>query len=427
MGFLAYHEGEFGLGVFDHILAAILTINLLDARHRKKYAFNILLGITGAALLFMYAFLTGGVNQSGFVWYFTFPLLACYLLGARRGAAASLMILVPVLFLFLLENPPPFLAEYNAHFKWRFIPAYLLVIAFSLLFEYSREVSRRDLRRAHDELEKRVVERTAQLSEANVELRKEITERKRAEFALREAQKQLEEQLEELKKLDRMKDGLIRDVSHELKTPVAKHLMQLELLKELMVKCEHAAEAERILGVMEASIKRQQSIISNILTLSRLEKGGRALRLAELRVDRIVENVISDYQHIIDAYGIEVDLDLMRVIMRSDGEMLWQVLSNLVGNAIKYRKADGPSLIRISMEEKDRALQIRVEDNGIGLSAEERERAFERFFQASPSMEGIGVGLSITRTIVNDLGGMIWIDSEGKGRGATATVSLPLQ
>ena len=115
----------------------------------------------------------------------------------------------------------------------------------------------------------------------------------------------------------------------------------------------------------------------------------------------------------------DADDDTRRRIfpMRSDVEMLWQVLSNLIGNAIKYRKEDGPSLVRISMEEKDEALQIRVEDNGIGLSEEEKERAFERFFQASPSMEGIGVGLSIARTIVNDLGGMIWIESEGKGRG----------
>jgi diguanylate cyclase (GGDEF)-like protein len=189
MGVMAFHQGYTGLGIVDLVLAVLLTANLVHARYCARYCkkhniYNIYFGITCTALLYIYAFLTGGVNQSGFVWYFTFPLIACFLMGAKRGAAATLMILAPAIVLFLLQDPPPFLAVYNNDFKFRFIPSFLVVTAFTFLFEHSREKSRKELRQAHQELEDRVEERTAQLSETNVELTKEIAERKALEEQL---------------------------------------------------------------------------------------------------------------------------------------------------------------------------------------------------------------------------------------------------
>jgi PAS domain S-box-containing protein len=176
------------LGICDMVLASILTGNLLHGRRYKRYTFNIYLGLSFAAMLFVYVFLTGGVNGTGFVWYYAFPLIASFLLGSKKGAIATLLISSPVVALFLMKTPPSVLADYDFDFKLRFISSFLVVIVFSYLFEYSRERNREELQRAHDDLEKRVDERTSALQEAIQSLQKEISERRRTEEALRESE-----------------------------------------------------------------------------------------------------------------------------------------------------------------------------------------------------------------------------------------------
>ena len=107
---------------------------------------------------------------------------------------------------------------------------------------------------------------------------RDVSERKKAEEVLKNAKENLERQYEELKKLDQMKDGLIRDVSHELKTPVAKHAMQLEILKPIIEKHHLTENESSALLIMEESIRRQESVIRNLLDLSRLEGGGNGMK-----------------------------------------------------------------------------------------------------------------------------------------------------
>ncbi len=196
-GIMVLIKGNYTLGALDFVLASILTGNILHARRYKQYNFNIYLGISFAAMLFVYMFLTGGISGTGFVWYYTFPLVAFSLLGSKRGAVATVLILLPAIGLFLMKNPPPFLVNYNFDFKIRFVFSFLLVFAFSYLFEYSREKNREELQRAHDELEKRVEERTSALQEAVNKLQREISERRRIEEALRESEKKFQQLFDE--------------------------------------------------------------------------------------------------------------------------------------------------------------------------------------------------------------------------------------
>jgi signal transduction histidine kinase len=106
--------------------------------------------------------------------------------------------------------------------------------------------------------------------------------------------------------------------------------------------------------------------------------------------------------------------------------MLRHLFSNLMNNAIKFRRRDLPGKVRISMEQRDGEVEVRISDNGVGMARENLDRAFSRFFQASAAYEGSGVGLTICRMIAEGLGGGVRLESEGRGKGVTAAVTLPL-
>ncbi len=169
-GVLALLENNTSVGIMDLSLATFLVANYLHARRYKRYTFNISLGVTSAAMLFVYMFLTMGMNKGGFVWYYAFPAVACFLLGSKKGAIATILMSLPIVVFFLIRNPPSVFPNYSLDFKLRFLSSFSVVFAFSYLFEYSREKHQEQLHRAHEDLEKR------------------YDERKRAEEALRESE-----------------------------------------------------------------------------------------------------------------------------------------------------------------------------------------------------------------------------------------------
>ncbi len=247
-----------------------------------------------------------------------------------------------------------------------------------------------------------------------------------AEDELRKAKKILERQYQELQTLDKMKDGLLSDVTHELKTPIAKHLMQVELLKRFLREKGLLDECGKIISVMETALERQENDIRNILDLSRLEKGGRKYTLESARLDLILEDILEGYRSTMEAHGVEVKKALETVTIITDRAMLFHVFSNIINNAIKFRRENLPTQIVISVEADGKLAVVRVADNGIGLTKEEQGKIFERFYQASASVPGSGVGLTIARMIVEGLGGKIRLESAGKDKGTTAIVELPV-
>ena len=260
---------------------------------------------------------------------------------------------------------------------------------------------------------------------AGIEVARDVTARVAAARELQLAKEELERQNRELRTLDTMKDGLIRDVTHEFKTPVAKHAMQLELLRGIVREHGLERETERVLGVMAASIARQQRMINSILDLARLEAGGRRYRLGPVRLDEVLGEVLEDRAFAIEAHGVTVRTALQPLALSSDREVLHCLFSNLIDNAVKYRSPAAAPVIEIALVAEAGQAVVRVADNGIGFEPGQLERAFERFWQASASAEGSGVGLAICRMIAEDLGGSIAIVSDGAGQGTTVTVRLP--
>ncbi|MFH1762267.1 MAG: PAS domain-containing sensor histidine kinase, partial [bacterium] len=254
----------------------------------------------------------------------------------------------------------------------------------------------------------------------------DISKLKQTEIELRSIKEELEKQNMELKKLDRIKDSLIRDVAHELKTPVAKHSMQVWLLAQKLREQGIYEDYNDIIKVMHSSIKRQELVIRNLLNLSRLEAGGRKYKSEPLCISDIVKEVINDYQSTIDSNNIKLANKLRPINIHSDAEMLFHVFSNIINNAIKYRnQKNHPEIIITGVKYKNRIL-IKFTDNGIGLARKEIKHVFDEFYQASASAEGTGVGLTICRKIMEDLGGNIFLESRGKNSGTTAVIKLPV-
>jgi len=205
MGGLAILQKNVFLGLFDFVMAGILVFNLGYLRYTGNFTVVSYFGIVTVMGLFLYLILTGGVNNSAFVWYYTFPLFALFLLGTFRGTIASLMLLIPAIIFFVIEPKGQFFATYPLDLKARFIPSFLVVVAYSYLFEYMRAKShrqlvsknnqliktvdelnktRQELERAQQDLELKVKMRTADLNKANSDLQMEIAERRRTEQAL---------------------------------------------------------------------------------------------------------------------------------------------------------------------------------------------------------------------------------------------------
>jgi signal transduction histidine kinase len=205
MGSLAIYQKNVFLGLFDFIMASILIFNSGYLRSTGNYVFVSYFGIVTVMGLFFYLLLTGGVNNSAFVWYYTFPLFALFLLGTSKGTIASMALFIPALVFFVIEPKDQFFARYSIDLKMRFIPSFLVVLAYSYLFEFMRaktyhklvskndqltraidllNKTRQELETAQQELEIRVQKRTADLNKANTELQMEIAERRLAEQAL---------------------------------------------------------------------------------------------------------------------------------------------------------------------------------------------------------------------------------------------------
>ena len=184
----AFAQHNPALGTLDLVTALLLVINLVDARRRQAFKSNIRVGLGFISLLYIYLYISGGIDGTAFVWYYTYPLIACYLLGARDGAVVSACMLLPALVLLAVQPAHPFYAHYSLTFVWRFAASYTVVAVFSYLFENTREKNRRELNAINLSLESLVDERTVELTAANARLLEEVQKRREAHLSMQRYQ-----------------------------------------------------------------------------------------------------------------------------------------------------------------------------------------------------------------------------------------------
>jgi PAS domain S-box-containing protein len=217
------------------------------------------------------------------------------------------------------------------------------------------------------------------------------------------------------------KDALIEIVSHELRSPLNSALTWLSLARDEPTD----VNVERALEVIEQSISTQTRLIDDLVDVARNSTQQMALHFEPLDLAALVESSVEELQPSLpEDIRIEFSNDSAEpLLVNADRERLWQVLRNLIGNAAKYN-ADG-GRIRISVRAGKRDALIVVEDDGIGIAADDLGRVFKPFWRANTGVAGAGLGLSIVQSLVRRHGGRVSVESDGIRRGARFTVALP--
>ncbi|MFC1524627.1 ATP-binding protein [Thermodesulfobacteriota bacterium] len=208
LGIISHMEGNITLGNTDLFMAIVLAGNYGLAVKTRNYTRAIFIGVSFIVVFYLFLLFSGGIEKTGHLWFYTFPLISTFLLGSRSGMYANLMIIGLAMLYFIFDNQVPFWIDYSINFKMRFVPSFLVVALFSYFFEKTRETASAELHQKHEELEKTitdlqdredelrnihveleklVAERTEQLTIANSWLKIEIEERKRMGEVLEES------------------------------------------------------------------------------------------------------------------------------------------------------------------------------------------------------------------------------------------------
>jgi PAS domain S-box-containing protein len=240
----------------------------------------------------------------------------------------------------------------------------------------------------------------------------------------------LKETEKSLRDMLKMRDEFLSIASHELKTPLTPLQLQVEsflrLFKQGRLKSVPDHILEQLLGTSHAQVSIMSRLVDQLLDVSRITSGKLQLTRGQTDLVGCVQDVVQMFKDELSTKDIEIRLDLPEHLYGFwDQSRLEQIVMNLLNNAIKYGEGN-PIKIAVKWERKDRASLI-VEDSGIGISSLDHVRIFERFERAvSPSnFSGLGLGLYITKRLVDLHGGKISIDSE-VGRGTIFRIDLPL-
>ncbi|NOZ19492.1 MAG: HAMP domain-containing protein [Planctomycetes bacterium] len=238
---------------------------------------------------------------------------------------------------------------------------------------------------------------------------------------------ELRQAFEELKGLDRMKDQFVSLVSHELRTPLSSIVAAAEVLSEHDMLSEE--ETKEFISIINIEGKRLTKLVSDILDLAKMKAGKEGYHFREGNVNHAVTQAAKVAEFAAETKGqtLKVELEDNLPPARFDFDRIVQVVSNLLGNAVRYTPAEGEITARTA--KKDGGVLISIADNGQGISPEDQERIFREFEQAGDADSqtgGTGLGLAICKRLVEAHNGRIWVESRGTGKGATFFVQLPL-
>jgi signal transduction histidine kinase len=232
----------------------------------------------------------------------------------------------------------------------------------------------------------------------------------------------LEHQNEELRESERMKTELVNIVSHELRTPLASVLG----FTALLLKRDFDPPLRRhYLGIVDAQARRLAALLEDFLDVQRIEHSGLELATEKVDLAALLDQQAELYAAQSPKHTVDVELEQRPLLVRGDPDRLAQVVGNLLSNAIKYSPEGGT--VELAAERQGSDVRIVVRDEGLGIPEDQQERIFTKFFRGDAGATGItgtGLGLAVSREIVEAHGGSIGFDSDPT-TGSTFWVELP--
>ena len=251
-----------------------------------------------------------------------------------------------------------------------------------------------------------------QLARANRSLQREVSERARAEDALKEA--------------DRRKDEFLAMLAHELRNPLAPILNAVQLMRMDL----SAKQLSWSRDVIERQLSYLTRLVDDLLDVSRITRGKISLAREPVEVATLIARALETVAPLIEERGhhLEVQAPAEPLLLYGDPLRLTQALGNVLGNAAKYTNRGGHILLRV--QHAGEAVELRVCDDGVGIPAERLPLIFDLFTQLDSrsdyAQSGLGIGLALVRRLMQMHGGTVTAASEGSGRGSEFTIRLPL-
>ncbi len=227
-------------------------------------------------------------------------------------------------------------------------------------------------------------------------------------------------------RLNQLQSAFVSSVSHELKSPLASIQLYLETLQYQKVSPE---ETREFIEIMLTDTERLAGLIENILEAGKSDVKSMQPQLAPLEIEQFLKELLQAYERQFKERGCEARLDIQdSPTLHADKRAIRMVFSNLLSNALRYTPEGGPITIRVTAQKK--FCVIEFIDSGVGLVKKDLKKIFRKFYRVqdkeTQGVEGAGLGLFISREIVKNHKGKIEVYSQGKGKGSTFAVSLPL-
>jgi signal transduction histidine kinase len=402
---IAYAQDSYLLSLFDFIAAILMVLTLLYLRHTGDYelAAYFILCLVGALLIYVIG--TGGIDNTGPLWSYTFPLLLLFLLGLKRGAIGFAIFLVIVLLMFFLPGSPLLMTSYSTDFKLRFITTQNVVFAFSFFTEWVRA-------KTHE----KITGKTRELEKALKVISK-----------MEEEWDRLQNKLAAAKKLEAI-GTLAGGMAHEFNNQITIISGNVELLH---LELGENRQIQRKLKAIKTASHHISTLTSQLLSFSRLQ----ILQLEIINInDLIKHNTYSLNQALGNKNELILDLEPRIWNINVDPGLMIQMIIEMIINAREAMPQGGKLTIKtenVSMEthppletKEGQYVCLTVRDTGTGMDRETTQKIFEPFFTTKRIGEGTGLGLSSAYGTAKQHNGWIDVDST-PGQGTTFKVYIP--